>query len=225
MSNVKVLLDNAQSSSVFVVMAATSTRDFANERVVRCRLTSHTLLVALDHASACADTRQTPQKVVIGFPMEKRLITLHQVGCGSGLLEALVLHDGSQKNKTNQSDGEYASDSHDIHGVEVESCTNTYLYLPPARFHRVPTTSSLHPDALLADTLLFVYPRTSTLIAAYCSVCANGALQKVVILAHQSDWIDVQAIVHATFSQVDLIEDCGLPPHEILAVATRAKAH
>lgn len=69
----------------------------------------------------------------------------------------------------------------DVQAVEVVSCPN--LYLPAERVLRVPTSSSLHAEAMLAGVLLFCYPRSLGLVEQYVSrfVCF-GAPDRVVII-------------------------------------------
>lgn len=126
------------------------------------------------------------------------------VGCGSGLLEALLLH--LDRGGIN------------LLGVEVPSCECPYL--PAERLLRVDGTRSLHPDAILASVLVFVYPRVPALIASYLNVCVGGALEKLVWLGPRSDWADCERLINDAFVHVDTVQDAGLPSHEIMVVAT-----
>lgn len=112
-------------------------------------------------------------------------------------------------------------DELNLFGVEVPSCDCAYL--SPKQVLRVTGTRSLHPDAILASVLMFVYPRVASLIASYVDACADGALEKLVWLGHRSDWADCDKIVHDSFAKVDVISNAGLPVHEIMVVATLPK--
>jgi hypothetical protein len=129
------------------------------------------------------------------------------VGSGSGLLEGLLLQ--ISRNGLN------------LFGVEVPSCECAYL--APERVLRVSGTRSLHPDAILASVLMFVYPRVPSLIASYINTYADGALEKLVWLGHRSDWADCEKIILDSFTDVNVLHDAGLPDHEIMVVATSPK--
>jgi len=126
------------------------------------------------------------------------------IGSGSGLLEALLVHTTKGRIK--------------ICGVEVPTCTNRFL--PEKRLLRVPCTASIHPDAFLASTLMFVYPRMASLIARYIESSLDGALEEVVWLGHRNDWKDVEEVLRSSFSRFELLEGSGLPSHELLVIAS-----
>lgn len=130
------------------------------------------------------------------------------VGCGSGLLEGLLL--------------QLSDDQLNLFGVEVPSCDCAYL--ADDRVLRVSGTRSLHSDAILASVLVFVYPRVASLIASYIDACADGALEKLVWLGHRSDWADCEKIIMDSFTKVHVVDDAGLPDHEIMVVATSPKS-
>ncbi|KAM0719629.1 hypothetical protein Q7P37_003760 [Cladosporium fusiforme] len=146
------------------------------------------------------------QAVISNLPCKPDLIL--SVGCGSGLLEALLLH--------------VSNDTLELYGVEVPHCPCPFL--PAERVLRVSGTRSLHSDAILASVLVFVYPRVSSLIASYLEVCTAGALEKLVWLGHRSDWQDSEKLIFDSFVDVQIIEDAGLPDHEIMVVAMTPKS-
>ncbi|KAI7542923.1 hypothetical protein KC316_g15239, partial [Hortaea werneckii] len=117
------------------------------------------------------------------------------IGSGSGLLEAMLLKMHSGKPL-------------DLFGVEVSSCVNKHL--PPDRVVKVPSTSSLHPDAMLASSLMFVYPRMPALVSAYLDASTGGALEQIVWLGHRSDWPDFESVMRSRSSSVDIVEGSGL---------------
>ncbi|RMY71211.1 hypothetical protein D0862_14638 [Hortaea werneckii] len=125
------------------------------------------------------------------------------IGSGSGLLEAMLL--------------KHSEKPLDLFGVEVSSCVNKHL--PPDRLIKVPSTTSLHSDAMLVSSLMFVYPRMPALIAAYLDASTGGALEQVVWLGHRSDWPDFESVMRSRSSSVDIIEGAGLCDSELLVVA------
>jgi len=153
--------------------------------------------------------------LAISKPLLQTLLTLLprkpdlilSVGSGSGLLEGMLLH-------TNHAEL-------DLFGVEVPSCDCAYL--SHKQVLRVTGTRSLHPDAILASVLMFVYPRVASLIASYIDACADGALEKLIWLGHRSDWADCEKIIRDSFIIVDIVSNAGLPDHEIMVVATIPK--
>lgn len=130
------------------------------------------------------------------------------IGCGSGFLEGLLLQ---------MLPGEL-----NLFGVEVPSARCDYL--PSGRELKVPGTRALHPDAIVASVLMFVYPRVPELIESYVKTFADGALDKLVWLGHRSDWADSEKIVNDSFVDVNVVHDSGLPAYEIMAVATSPKS-
>lgn len=108
-----------------------------------------------------------------------------------------------------------------IFGVEVMSCPNKYL--PDERLLRVPTTTDVHRDGILAEALLFVYPRRPSLIEAYLNAFVRGALQVVLLILNRTDSIEFAPILEGAFSRVEIVDNCGLPAYEVLAVASQLK--
>lgn len=145
------------------------------------------------------------QALVSTLPCRPELVL--SVGCGSGFLEGLLL--------------QYSNDTLALYGVEVPHCPCPFL--PTDRVLRVGGSRSLHTDAILASVLVFVYPRVPSLIASYLDVCTAGALEKLVWLGHRSDWLDSEKLIHDSFVDVHIVEEAGLPDHEIMVVATNPK--
>lgn len=128
------------------------------------------------------------------------------IGSGSGLLEAMLLH---------------ATDRQvNICGVEVGAAVNRHL--PAERVLRVPRSASIHPEAMLASSLVFVYPRHATLIASYLAYI-DGALEQLVWLGHRGDWPEAKEIIARSFDTLELVEGDGLPDYELLAIASVPK--
>lgn len=158
-------------------------------------------------ADCCAGiSRPLLQALAEHLPPSPALIL--SVGCGSGLLENLLL-------ETTRS---VRLEEINLYGVEVPSCANKYL--PDERLLRVPTTTSLHPDAMLASALIFVYPREADLIGQYLDASMGGALETVLWLGHRSDWHDVEQVLLAKSHSLKIIDGRGLPDSEVLAIAT-----
>ena len=133
------------------------------------------------------------------------------VGSGSGLLEAILLE---------------ASENHDgqalnIYGVEVSPNGNTHL--PSNRLLLVPSTSSLHSEALFASALMFVYPRTATLVAMYLDEFIDGAMETLIWLSHRNDWREAELLLLSAFYKLDRIERPGIAEYEVLAIATHPR--
>lgn len=157
-------------------------------------------------AACClAISKPLLQKVLSFLPRGPDLVL--SVGCGSGLLESLLLR--------------CSNDQLSLFGVEVPSCNCPFL--PEDRILRVPDTRSLHPDAILASVLLFVYPRVPALVASYVDVAAGGALQMLVWLGHRSDWSDGEDAIYKSFHDVEIVRDANLPEHDIMVVARDPK--
>ncbi|KAK3674693.1 hypothetical protein LTR78_005415 [Recurvomyces mirabilis] len=126
------------------------------------------------------------------------------IGSGSGLLEGILLR---------------ATDEVvNIYGVEVGSCQNKHL--PLERILRVPCTASVHTDAMLASTLLFVYPRKVELIRNYIDSFRDGAVEQVVWYGHKSDWPEVKKELSPFLFTIETIGEPDIADHEILVVAT-----
>ncbi|KAM3415688.1 hypothetical protein BST61_g9206 [Cercospora zeina] len=126
-------------------------------------------------------------------------------GAGTGLLERLIL-ERSQRRVN-------------IYGVEVPSCVNKYL--SGERMLRVRSTTALHSEALLADALIFCYPRPETLLLQkYLANFVSGTLHTAIVLTHYDDHLSAKAILMTFFTRVDVLQDAGLPGFEKLIVAT-----
>lgn len=133
------------------------------------------------------------------------------VGSGIGFLEATLL-------QVSNKDRERAVN---IRGVEVESCANKYL--PEDLFLTVPSTNSLHADAMLATTLMFVYLRDAALVEMYLDAFMRGSLEKVLWLGPQKDWSEIEERLRHYFSSVQLVGGPGIAEYELLAIASTHK--
>ncbi|KZF22149.1 hypothetical protein L228DRAFT_283328 [Xylona heveae TC161] len=129
------------------------------------------------------------------------------IGSGTGLLEALLTqHDNTI----------------DVLGVEVTEDVN--VYLPKEKLRTVAGTWDTILDAILADAWLFVYPREPTLMEKYLDQCGGGTVQVIVWLGPGNDWDDYRPLLQrfASKGKLEIIDDCGLAPYELLAVAKRS---
>lgn len=129
---------------------------------------------------------------------------MFQIGAGSGLLERALLDHGVN-----------------VQAVEVISCPN--LYLPEERMLRVPTSSSLHSEAMVADVLLFCYPRAIGLVEQYLS--SQGAADQIILITHRDEWSTYRTLLLAGFkSVVDVPSSSNgnpvLPEYEVLCLAS-----
>lgn len=131
------------------------------------------------------------------------------VGCGSGLLEAILLREARAVGRCLN-----------LSGVEVPTCQ--VQYLPAESVQRVAGTRDLHSNAVLATTLLFVYPRVPELIATYLGDCLDGALEQLVWVGPCSDWADSERILTRTFTDVKIFtgQAAGLPTYELMVIAS-----
>lgn len=159
-------------------------------------------------ADCCAGVSKPLIKTLVDrMPQSPAMIL--SIGCGSGLLEATLLSYRDHEQRLN------------LYGVEVPPCVNKYL--PEDRLLRVPCTKSLHPDAILASTLLFVYPRDPMLIAMYLDASQGGALEQLIWLGHKSDWPVAEKLLLAAFFSLECIHGPGIPEYELLAIATHLR--
>ncbi|KAK3114044.1 hypothetical protein LTR53_008008 [Teratosphaeriaceae sp. CCFEE 6253] len=152
-------------------------------------------------ADCCAGI-SWPLLNVLATRLPQHPATVLSIGCGSGLLESLLL---------------LASDCN-VYGVDVLPCVNRHL--PPDRLLRVPCTNSLHPEAWLASSLMFVYPRAPSLIFRYLDSFLDGALERVVWLGFRDDWQAVQKVLQHFSLVVEVHEGPGMSQHELLVFAT-----
>lgn len=134
------------------------------------------------------------------------------IGCGNGFLEGLLLAlSQAEPCKTLA-----------LRGVEVPSCVNKYL--PETHLLRVPSTTSLHADAMLATALMFIYPRSASLVAGYLDSFLQGALETVIWLSHESDWPDFEQHFVRSFDSVHHARYAGTAEYECLVIATKPRA-
>ena len=85
---------------------------------------------------------------------------------------------------------------------------------------RVASTTSLHPDAILAETLMFCYPRQPSLIQRYVDQFGSGALAQIVLIVNHNDWKDWKDMLHGFLSTVEVVNSAGLPEYEVFVVAS-----
>ncbi|WPG98406.1 Hypothetical protein R9X50_00119600 [Acrodontium crateriforme] len=129
------------------------------------------------------------------------------IGSGSGLLENALLH--------------VTKHTCDLYGVEVSSAVNRHL--PEDRLLQVAGTGLLHPDAIFAELLMFVYPRQPSLLASYLSAFSHGMLEKVIWLGPRIDWPDAEPLLSAVFNHVEILDGPYLPEYELLVIAKELK--
>ncbi|GAB1734715.1 hypothetical protein NU195Hw_g9157t1 [Hortaea werneckii] len=156
------------------------------------------------HFADCCVGISQPLLATLASRLPRSPALILSIGSGSGLLEAMLL--------------KHSEKPLDLFGVEVSSCVNKHL--PPDRLAKVSSTTSLHPDAMLASSLMFVYPRMPALITAYLDAATGGALEQVVWLGHRSDWPDFESVMRSKSSSIDVVEGLGLCDSELLVVAT-----
>lgn len=127
------------------------------------------------------------------------------IGSGSGLLEAAVASRGTLQA---------------IEGVEVSSSVNKYL--PEELAYVVGGTWDLCPRAKEAAAWIFVYPRLPALVKQYFQSFGQANVELAVFLGPKADWADFEDAFQAPgFASVEVIEDCGLVPYEMMAVVRK----
>lgn len=126
------------------------------------------------------------------------------VGCGQGLLEEVLL--------------QRSVPTLELYGVEVESCRNKFLR--EDRLLRVPSTHALHADGILAEVLLFVYPRELSLMTSYIRTFVRGALRMVVWLGPTQESSEAERILLANFFSLELIGRPAVSAYETLLIAS-----
>ncbi|RDH37515.1 hypothetical protein BDQ94DRAFT_136568 [Aspergillus welwitschiae] len=130
------------------------------------------------------------------------------IGCGSGLLEALILHNHPNLQIT---------------GIEVSASVNRYL--AEENFDVVSGTWDLYARAPQAAAWMFVYPREPKLVSKYIEMYAddeNGSessVQMIVWLGPRADWADYEPCFrNSSFSDVSIPDEVGMMEFEMLAI-------
>lgn len=170
--------------------------------------------------SAClVDTLTNIFNETIDRSQPNELSLVLSVGSGSGLLEAHLQSRWSSAPGYNLR----------IHGVEVRdrSYTTANRYLPFTARSTVRGTWDISTRVDRARALMFVYPRSTTLIIKYLEEAHHNRLppQIVVWLGPKSDWSGVfqESLENRPgFGPVEIMQDCGLPEYEMMAVIRRA---
>jgi hypothetical protein len=128
------------------------------------------------------------------------------VGSGSGLLEALVQQHYPQTR---------------VVGLEVNDFVNKYL--SPENAISVKGTWDIYTKSSEADTWLFVYPRSPTLISHYLEL--SKVPKTIVWLGPKRDWEDFRSpfLAYRKFT-IEEIEDAGLASYETMFVITKEES-
>ncbi|PYH89578.1 hypothetical protein BO71DRAFT_336368 [Aspergillus ellipticus CBS 707.79] len=130
------------------------------------------------------------------------------VGCGSGLLEALIAHRHPDV---------------PVKGIEVASSINRYI--AEEDMDVVGGTWDLHSSAPQAGAWMFVYPREPKLVAKYIATYGSEAVEAILWLGPRADWADYEPCFRSSpFSDLSLPDEVGLMPFEMLAVMKRPRA-
>ena len=91
------------------------------------------------HFSDCCLALSRPLLDVLVDRLPKHPALILSIGCGSGLLESLLLRASASNHERPLN----------LYGVEVETCVDKHL--PHDRLLRVQSTDTLHTDAILAS--------------------------------------------------------------------------
>ena len=156
------------------------------------------------HVDCCASLSSTLlANITSHIPREDSFVA--SIGCGSGLLEALIL--------------EHRPTLH-ILGVEVVSCA--VRYLPKESVEVVDGSRTLSKKAVEADVWLFVYPRTTTLVEAYVKMAEASPVRTIIWIGPTEDWTDFAPLFESTTFDVDQIaHNTGLGTYELMVVMTK----
>ncbi|KAJ5458429.1 hypothetical protein N7475_009817 [Penicillium sp. IBT 31633x] len=127
------------------------------------------------------------------------------IGSGSGLLEALIVH--NDQNVT-------------VVGVEVDSTINRYI--DEEDMNIVGGGWGLCSIARQAAAWMFVYPRDPNLVTKYIDAFGDQAVDLIVWLGPRVDWPDYEPrLCQSPFSELSFPDHIGLTPYETLVVARR----
>ncbi|THX57611.1 hypothetical protein D6D06_03616 [Aureobasidium pullulans] len=131
-------------------------------------------------------------------------ISVLSIGSGTGLLESLL--------------SEMLDDSHDVCGVEVSPNVNKYL--PEENMFFVGGTWDLCTQAGRSKVWMFTYPRDPKLIVRYLDIYDHAGLSKLIWLGPKMDWQDYEGVFASSrFSNLTILEDCGMASYEMVVVA------
>ncbi|OOF89908.1 hypothetical protein ASPCADRAFT_212396 [Aspergillus carbonarius ITEM 5010] len=153
----------------------------------------------------CLDISSTLTAYLAGLLPSTPAFTI-SVGCGSGLLEALIA---------------YRHPNTHIIGVEVALSVNRYLSEPDIDV--VSGTWDLYSRAAQATAWMFVYPREPKLVTKYLETYGHGSVQLIVWLGPRADWADYEPCFRNSSFSVSLPDDddVGLMGYEMLAIMRR----
>lgn len=108
-------------------------------------------------------------------------------------------------------------------GVEVNPTVNRYLRKEES-MQIVAGTWDLCHAAAAAHAWLFVYPREPKLVSRYLQLYSDAALQLVVWLGPRADWgIYERVFKSSVLNSIDIPEECGLAPYEMVALIRKGK--
>ena len=157
------------------------------------------------YTAACCAALSVPliDALLAHLPRSPSLVL--SVGCGSGLLERLLL-----KN---------AGINLNLQGVEVTSAAVEHL--PDKLCLWVLSTTAVHPEVQLASSLLFVYPRAPALVDAYLNAgIRRGVIESVIWLGPRCDWQEFNIVLQSHFRDSKRVLYEGATEQELLAVFT-----
>ncbi|OCL10619.1 hypothetical protein AOQ84DRAFT_211968 [Glonium stellatum] len=134
------------------------------------------------------------------------------IGCGSGLLEALLL----------QYDPGLA-----INGVEVYSDPPVNRYLMSKDVTAVGGTWDVTDLAASAAAWMFVYPREPRLVDRYLQTHGGSKdVEMVIWVGPRADWADFETpFLRSALNQIEIHADVMLAPYEMVIVARKSRIH
>ncbi|KAG8624040.1 hypothetical protein KVT40_009016 [Elsinoe batatas] len=126
------------------------------------------------------------------------------IGCGSGLLESLLVVNGSDKVS--------------LTGIEVSENVNKHL--PGYAFDTVSGTWATYSGATQAAAWMFVYPREPRLLANYLERHVSQTLEIILWLGPRNDWAEYNEVFAGHgFTSMSLLKGNNLvAPYEMAIV-------
>lgn len=160
----------------------------------------------LHHSECCATLSKTLIETLCRLLPSAPCLTL-SIGCGTGLLEALVLLNYCTRLS--------------IQAVEVRQ--DLIRYLPKENTQIVKGTWELCALAEEARAWLWVYPREAALVQMYVDRFGCDAVRLVVWLGPRMDLAEYEVIFQGEWEK-RAHEDCGVRPYEALVSWHRRNA-
>lgn len=76
---------------------------------------------------------------------------------------------------------------------------------------------------MLAECLVFSYPKPTVLLLRYCEAFMHGCVQMIILLTHREEGLDAENVLATFFNHIETVNNPGIPVYEVFAVATLPK--